>query len=570
MSQLDFPKALDILAKANSDNERLAALLIVAKNAPQSSFGEEDIQKLVDTIGVDFYIRLVRSSNANSDYRSFCEVLGSLLLQNRPLLERLNKCNLLNNFTKSYSSKESLECVLHVVSYDKDVFDQDVFAKALRMQLDSPEPEQLVFYNRLLKLCGISEDIIKLLEAAPTDVVHLVELLDEVDLDGFDERSLKLILPILGSVQNMDSEFRSKVILRVSSLSNSVGLAQLSVIIEQDQLELLLRLTMIELQHLLMISKDEIESTSSAVYAFFSLLEQYLMIFSDESIERHQVILSKLTNEMIERIEKQMTELVAVLSGVQHFSSNDLIILAVTKFLASWLQCESRAATSHGIAENLIGLARLARKNEEWDVVGFLLSGFYKATDSEDGAKIYFSDKVDLQGFCFENVKSLAPMKVLELCVEITTEYFIFAFSYGSSMKDEWRAFPALLMKAEVEVPLYAAAVLKLTVIEPKSFNKSCIKQIVDYLQGAYSHGKLVDSYQDPDRYGKPQVDIRWTRSMSYFGQVVNEFLEVKRLIAESQWPFEMAKFLELNMLSKSEDQSVIALFSNLLTAIQE
>ena len=101
---------------------------------------------------------------------------------------------------------------------------------------------------------------------------------------------------------------------------------------------------MIELQHSLMTFKNDEnrENDNSAIYNYFTLLEQYLAVFSDEVLEAHQVILSRMCAEMMERIEKQLTELVAVLSGVQHFSHVPLIIRATTQFLAEWLQCEAR------------------------------------------------------------------------------------------------------------------------------------------------------------------------------------------------------------------------------------
>ena len=96
---------------------------------------------------------------------------------------------------------------------------------------------------------------------------------------------------------------------------------------------------MIELQHSLMTFKNS-EKENSAIYNYFRLLEQYLSIFSDEM--SNQVILSRICAEMMERIEKQLTELVAVLSGVPFFTQNRIIILATTQFLAKWLRCEAR------------------------------------------------------------------------------------------------------------------------------------------------------------------------------------------------------------------------------------
>ncbi|CBY15787.1 unnamed protein product [Oikopleura dioica] len=262
-----------------------------------------------------------------------------------------------------------------------------------------------------------------------------------------------MIMPALKESQQHNSDVRGQVLATLAKLANTVGLAKISTFIEQNDLELLLRLTMIELQHSLMTYKSTEKMTenesNSAIYNYFIVLEQYLSVFGDESLQAHQVLLSRMCAEMMERIEKQLTELVAVLSGVQHFSDVPLIIHATTQFLAEWLQCEARAVLSYGLAENLLGLARLARQNEELNLMEHLLSGFYKATDSEKGGETYFSEKVGLAEFCFETLRNMSEPrpKALELCNEIITEYFVSLLASDGQIKRMWIAYPAVTQK---------------------------------------------------------------------------------------------------------------------------
>ena len=88
------------------------------------------------------------------------------------------------------------------------------------------------------------------------------------------------------------------------------------------------------------------------LFSFFTLLDEYLEIFIHEDITKSQVLLSKLTAEVLERLETQITALVAVLSGVLHFSDDEDIILATCKFLSNWLQCEMRAISRWVVRKN--------------------------------------------------------------------------------------------------------------------------------------------------------------------------------------------------------------------------
>lgn len=103
---------------------------------------------------------------------------------------------------------------------------------------------------------------------------------------------------------------------------------------------------MIELQHALVTYKEgsanELVDINFSIHNYFTFLVQYLDIFGDDCKDEHQVILSRLTAEMMQRIESDLTSLVAIISSVQSFTHYDLIIKATSKFLATWLECDSR------------------------------------------------------------------------------------------------------------------------------------------------------------------------------------------------------------------------------------
>jgi len=396
MATIEFSKAIELISRSSTDNEKLAALLIVAKNLPADGMKEEELSTLMDTIGFGFYERVVRSAIKTESYRAFTQVLGSILLQDKRLVDHLAKSNLMRFFNENISSKESLECLEAISIADSSLIDINRFAEALKTEHSNTD-DHLELFNRIVVRLKLSEEILSSLEAPEVTVLNKVKLIENVDCKNYEERAIKMIIPALKESQQHNSDIRGQVLATLAKLANNVGLPKMSTFIEQNDLELLIRLTMIELQHSLMTYKSSDNTTenesNSAIYNYFIVLEQYLSVFSDEVLEAHQVLLSRMCAEMMERIEKQLTELVAVLSGVQHFSDVPLIIHATTQFLAEWLQCEARAVLSYGLAENLLGLARLARQNGELDLMEHLLSGFYKATDSEKGAETYFSDK---------------------------------------------------------------------------------------------------------------------------------------------------------------------------------
>ena len=163
-------------------------------------------------------------------------------------------------------------------------------------------------------------------------------------------------------------------------------------------LEIFLRLSTIELQHLVLTERRE------EISEFFGLLDSYLALFDDEESESSQVMLKKVTSEILERLENQVTELVAVLSAIKTVEvESEFVILAACKFLTNWMSCELRAQTAHMIAENLTELADFAKEKNEDIYIAFLW-GFYKATDLEKAAeKFYF--ETGLINMCKENLE---------------------------------------------------------------------------------------------------------------------------------------------------------------------
>ena len=162
-------------------------------------------------------------------------------------------------------------------------------------------------------------------------------------------------------------------------------------------LEVFLRLSTIELQHLVLTEQIE------EICVFFALLDSYLALFDDEESASSQVMLTKVTSEILERLENQVTELVAVLSALKTVEvQSEFVILAACKFLTNWLSCELRAQSAHMIALNLTQLAQFA-KDKDGDIYCAFLWGFYKATDLEKAAeKFYF--ETELINMCRENL----------------------------------------------------------------------------------------------------------------------------------------------------------------------
>ena len=124
-----------------------------------------------------------------------------------------------------------------------------------------------------------------------------------------------------------------------------------------------------------------------------------------------KVMLDKITDEMLERLESQLSDTIAFISHfiaqaeddsnklflpcLRWVSNNSIFhVYGFSRFLSNWLDCEERAETSHNIGSELLCCARLARKNDH-DLFARFVSGFYKATNSESAAVHYF-EKTDL------------------------------------------------------------------------------------------------------------------------------------------------------------------------------
>lgn len=60
-----------------------------------------------------------------------------------------------------------------------------------------------------------------------------------------------------------------------------------------------------------------------------------------------------------------------------------------------------------------------------------LLNGLYRATNSDEACKVYFTEQIGLAEFCFELLKKPCSERTLFLCNEIITEYFSYLASEG-------------------------------------------------------------------------------------------------------------------------------------------
>lgn len=90
---------------------------------------EKDLITLMDTIGFGFYERVIRSAIKTESYGTFTQVLGSILLQDKRLVEHIAKANLVHYFNENISSKESLECLDNIATADSSLIDKILFAQ---------------------------------------------------------------------------------------------------------------------------------------------------------------------------------------------------------------------------------------------------------------------------------------------------------------------------------------------------------------------------------------------------------------------------------------------------------
>ena len=92
---------------------------------------------------------------------------------------------------------------------------------------------------------------------------------------------------------------RSGVLYVLASISNKLGLGDFCSRLTLSDFELFFRLSTIELQHLLMTQEGAEES--GELFQYFSLLDAYMAIFTDENSS--QILLDKLTAETLERYD---------------------------------------------------------------------------------------------------------------------------------------------------------------------------------------------------------------------------------------------------------------------------
>lgn len=574
-------QCLEILKKSQNDNERLAALLIIAKHSDSSNFKESDFGPLLEAIGINFLCRLLKSAKNDQNLRVVSTVMGSFLLSDDRLLEKVVKEDLVTVFTQSFDTAEAIQCQIIISRKKEDLIQFDLCIEELKRIIESNESTEIK--NLLFELIidvGKSPQLSSLLvhiftiiqNTAEPNMVNISKLLQKISTEDFleimksDETVVKeTVLYLIQVMTASQEETQIDILLVISLISNKISLAEISTWLKIEEFEVFLRLSAIQLQHLLMTNRNTSENYD--LFSFFTLLDEYLEIFIHEDITKSQVLLSKLTAEVLERLETQITALVAVLSGVLHFSDDEDIILATCKFLSNWLQCEMRAISSHAIAENLIELATYS-KDKDLEIYGAFLSGFYKGTDSEDGAKAYF-EKTELITICRNNFAHKMSKNILDLSGNIIIEYLIHTDSYQIESKIDWTKFADLAFNSKVDITVLTPMVLKCSTISNKVCSEKPLKKVMSYLKGAFIDGKLVEEYIDPDLKGTDQVDITWIRGMSYLIEVTKQFENVREMITNSDWPSQIMIYLQSNMLQTSSQQTVVAVFSNLLQTLQ-
>ena len=362
-------------------------------------------------------------------------------------------------------------------------------------------------------LGAIFEDTVSRLENNDHKLFKSVEyatkLLAKYTTDDFEQflqsdshaAAMKSVLVACCSIlSNVDDQHRGIVLKLLSLISNKISISELTTYIGMESFELFFRLSIIELQHLLMTEES---NSDNDIYTYFLLLDEYLDLFLNEKSAKNQVLLTKVTNDLLERLESQLTALVAVLSGVLQFSKSNEITLATCKFLASWLQCEMRAVTSHAIAENLLQLC-LFVKERDVNIFGAFLSGFFKATDSEKGAFTYF-ESTELVKICRNCMIHKMDERVQEIAANILLEYLIYMEQNEKRDKYNWTKYSAIAMKSNVDMAVKVPLVLKTMMVSDDCFNINDLTDVVKYLQAAFVNGKLNESYVDPDIPGTQQ-----------------------------------------------------------------
>ena len=267
------------------------------------------------------------------------------------------------------------------------------------------------------------------------------------------------------------------------------------------------------------------------------------------------------------RLETQMTALVAVLSGVLHFSRSDEVTLATCKFLTHWLSSELHAQSSHAICSNLVELAHWSKEKDE-NIFGAFLAGFFKATDCDQGAARYF-EETDLIKICRNCVIQDNSARIQQMSGDILLEYLLFLENSGNSeQKYNWTSFGRIVLKSKMEMSVKCPLVLKIAALSEEAYHTKDVQEVIGYLRSAFKDGKVAKEFIDPDIPGE-QVDITWIRAMSYLVKVCEAQEKCRALIRDSDWPLEIVSFLAAKMTKETTQQSVIALFSHLLQSLQ-
>lgn len=73
---MDLEKCCNLITRATNDNEKLAALLVVARNFKPTQLSKIDAQNLLQAVSPSFFEKLLRSGRKNDDFLQICLILG--------------------------------------------------------------------------------------------------------------------------------------------------------------------------------------------------------------------------------------------------------------------------------------------------------------------------------------------------------------------------------------------------------------------------------------------------------------------------------------------------------------
>ena len=118
---LSPPKCLALVRKATNDNERLAALLVVAKHCDSSKLTDQYYAELLDAITIEFFCRLLRSAKSDTEFLQICHLLGSVLLYNESLIDAVISAELIDIFVQNVGSLEAIQCNVLICKWRKNL-----------------------------------------------------------------------------------------------------------------------------------------------------------------------------------------------------------------------------------------------------------------------------------------------------------------------------------------------------------------------------------------------------------------------------------------------------------------